>query len=254
MARRLVITAALSLLSLAAAPAVAGAATAVSSNWAGYAVSGKKFRRVAASWTVPRATCSSGTTYSADWVGLGGNSESSQALEQVGTETDCVSGGRAYYMAWYELVPDVSHAIRVKVHAGDTVSASVQVRGTRVVLHLRNRSTGASFSRTLRMSSPDVSSAEWIAEAPYACDATGRCRQPALTNFGTLSFRSASATSTSGHTGSISDPAWTATRIELVEGAGQPGFASAASVPGALPSDLAPGGTAFAIAYEEQGA
>ena len=89
------------------------------------------------------------------------------------------------------------------------------------------------------MSSPDVSSAEWITEAPAECDSSGRCQQLSLSNFGTITFKRASATSGSGHTGSISDSAWSATRIELVESAG------------AVASALSSGGSSFSIAYQE---
>jgi hypothetical protein len=88
---------------------------ATSSNWAGYAVkrSGVRFRHVSGSWVQPAVDCSSGSgTYSAVWVGLGGSSAGSQALEQIGTEADCTSGGTARYATWYELVPDAAHGVR----------------------------------------------------------------------------------------------------------------------------------------------
>jgi hypothetical protein len=89
----------------------AKAATAVSSNWAGYAVAGATYKSVSGTWTQPAANCASAgasRTASAFWVGLGGNSESSNALEQTGTEADCSANGLASYAAWYELVPAAS--------------------------------------------------------------------------------------------------------------------------------------------------
>jgi hypothetical protein len=231
----------------------AEAATSVSSNWGGYAATGAKFRRVSATWVVRRPACTSGSqTFSAAWVGLGGYSETSQALEQTGTEVDCSSAGHAYYSAWYELVPDTEKTVRMKVRAGDTVAASVEVRGTSVSLKLRNRTTGGSFSKTIRMSSPDVTSAEWIVEAPSACMSNGRCTVLPLTNFGTLSFTHASATSAGGHTGSISDAAWSANPIVLNAAGSPSGFASAASAAGVVPSALASGGSSFSVAYQQQ--
>ena len=79
----------------------ASAATSVSSNWSGYAVSGATYKTVTGTWVQPAASCSttSSTTASAFWIGLGGDSESSNALEQAGTEADC-TGGTASYSAW----------------------------------------------------------------------------------------------------------------------------------------------------------
>src|SRR5947209_18951858 len=96
---------------LAGGPAAAEAATrsATSSNWAGYAVSrsGVRYRHVSGTWVQPPVDCSasSGRSYSAMWVGLGGLSGGSQALEQNGTEADC-SRGSPGYSAWYQLGPE----------------------------------------------------------------------------------------------------------------------------------------------------
>ena len=238
-----------------AAATSAGAATVTSSNWGGYAVtrSGLAFRRVSSTWVVSRGTCSRGSAgYSATWIGLGGFNGSSQALEQIGTELDCSVAGRAYYSTWYELVPQAPRTLALRVRPGDRVAASVEVIGTRVSLGLRNRTTGASFSRTTRMSSPDASSAEWIVEAPSACESADRCVQLPLSNFGTTSFRNASATSARGHTGTISDRSWSRTRLNLT---GLPsGFIDAASTSGASPSALSSAGSAFSITYKPAGA
>jgi hypothetical protein len=132
------------------------------------------------------------------------------------------------------------------------MAASVEVRGTRVRVRLRDRTTGAAFTRTLRMSSPDVSSAEWIVEAPSSCDDAGDCRELPLGDFGTLSFAHASATTTRGHTGTIADAAYRRTRIRLSasDGGGPgPGFASAASDAGAIASSLNSSGSAFSVSY-----
>ena len=60
----------------------------------------------------------------------------------------------------------------------------------------------------------DVASAEWIAEAPSACSAEG-CTPMPLANFGNVTFTNTSATTADGHTGSISDPSWTAQPLQL---------------------------------------
>ena len=132
--------------------------TTVSSNWSGYAVTGTSFSSVSGSWVQPAATCTRGSSgYSAFWIGLGGFDASSQALEQIGTSADCSASGRVSYYAWYELVPAASVTVsQLPLSAGDTISASVGVSGTTVTLQLQDVTTGASFSKTLSMATPDV--------------------------------------------------------------------------------------------------
>jgi hypothetical protein len=257
--RRGRIAAVVAAFALAAQTAVAPAATSVSSNWSGYAVTGTSFRTVTGSWVVPTANCSSstaGTTASAFWIGLGGDSEASNALEQAGTETDCLANGTVNYSAWYELVPAASQKARLAVSAGDRIAASVRVEGTAVTVELRNMTTGAHFARTLRMSAPDTSSAEWIAEAPSALTPGGTTLLP-LTDFGTVRFTDATATSATGHTGAIADNAWTATRIVLRsnggggQGPGPFGQFTAADTGAveATPSRLTTNGSAFRVTW-----
>jgi hypothetical protein len=226
------------------------AASSVSTNWSGYAVSGAGFSSVSGSWTQPAATCTSANTSAAFWVGLGGNSDVSQALEQIGTSSDCSANGTASYSAWYELVPAASVPIKLKLVAGDKLWAAVKVSGSNVTVTIKNLTRKTSFTKTLTMAAPDVSSAEWIAEAPSACDTYGRCRQVTLTNFGKVAFTRALATA-GGHTGTISDALWTATPIELRSFANFGRFASADSGAQAVPTDLSAGGGSFAVTYTE---
>ena len=126
--------------------------TVQSSNWAGYAVhrAGVRFKKVVAAWKQPRVDCSQYSPgYSAVWVGLGGFSASSQALEQIGTESDCTSAGRAVSSAWYELVPAPSRGVRMRVSPGDTMFASVTVSGQRVTLVLEDETRHTTFRKTL---------------------------------------------------------------------------------------------------------
>ena len=214
------------LAAFAALPATASAAT--SSNWAGYAVhrSGVRFRSVSASWTVPAVDCTSGRAFSAAWVGLGGYHTNAAALEQAGTEADCSASGNPRYSAWYELVPQPSHTLNLTVAAGDKVSVRVGVSGRRVTIRLRDITSGASFTRRLTASAVDTTSAEWIVEAPSAC-VGNRCRVLPLATFADTTFTSARATSTTGHTGTISDPLWARTAIDLAPDSGGPQFGGA---------------------------
>jgi hypothetical protein len=224
----------------------AATASSVSTNWAGYAVSGRRFRKVTGTWRVPAGNCTAGrATYSAAWIGLGGFDERSRALEQAGTELDCSSSGRASYSAWYELVPATSRTIRMRIRRGDTIATTVQVSGRRVSLRVVNRTTGATFAKTARMSAPDVTSAEWIVEAPSGCDSSG-CTQLPLANFGSVSFRGARATTSGGHTGAVSDAAFVTTRLDLSESGN-----NVSSMAGALASALSAAGSSFGVTYRD---
>ena len=235
----------------------------VSSNWAGYVASSPvvafggasaSFSAASGSWVQPAARCgpaetSGHPTAAAFWVGLGGNSQSSTALEQLGTEADCTAAGTASYFAWYELVPATSRTIHLVVKPGDRISASVAVSGTSVTVRLRDLTRGTSFARVLRMLAPDTSSAEWIAEAPSVCSSENTCRLTALTDFDKVGFSQASATS-DGHTGTISDPNWTTSALQLEDGGGGFGRYGAESSPAqATPSALRSGGGGFTVSW-----
>lgn len=245
-------------LALPAATAQAASWTTTSSNWAGYAVSqpGTRFARVSATWVAPAVSCSAGgRRYSAAWVGLGGLHTTSQALEQVGTEADC-AGGKGYYTAWYELVPAAPVELKLAVRPGDTISASVTVSGHTVKLFLANRTRGTSFATQLQADQVDVSSAEWIVEAPSACGDNGGCQSLPLAAFAPTSFANVRATSATGHSGTISDPAWSNVAITLSPHRRSrsmrfgPDVASA----DATPAGLSPGGDAFTVTLQQAGA
>lgn len=258
----LAVTAACAAVAVPAASASTDVQQASSENWSGYVVgssssssssSGTRYRSVSGTWTAPTASCTSGDGYSSFWVGLGG-AGNSQALEQAGTEADC-SGGTARYFAWYELVPSAPVKIPMSVHPGDTISSTVTVNGTAVTISLADRTTGQSFTRTLPMTSPDTSSAEWVAEAPSACSSDlSNCTPMSLANFGKVTFTNASATTTDGHTGTISDARWSTAALTLDPSASDTGsggaqFASAQRAAAAGPSSLSSDGSSFSVTY-----
>ena len=243
MRKRLALLATAAVAFAVALPGGASAETSKSSNWAGYAVTSADpaarlgYTSVSGSWVVPVANCSaSPASFSAFWVGLGGYSDTSQGLEQIGTESDCTAGGRATYGVWYELVPAASVPVKLKVFPGNKISANVTVKGQLVIVNLKNLTRKTSFTKRLFMASPDVSSAEWIAEAPSACTSLGQCKTLPLANFGTVSFTSALALA-AGHGGTIADAGWAATAIELQ------------AVTGAVPSELSPDGGSFSVTW-----
>jgi hypothetical protein len=215
-----VLAAVLAMLALAspahAARMITTEAQSVSTNWAGYATHGSAFRYVGGAWTQPPVSCTPGKeSFSSFWVGIGGMSDLSSGLEQVGTEADCDQQGVAAYSAWYELVPNGPVSVKMTVAVGDLMSASVGVIGHRVQVSIRDVTTGANFTRRLRMSNPDTASAEWIAEAPSLCAGNGDCAILPLADFGTVNFTGALAVDAAGHRGSITDRSWLHDTIQL---------------------------------------
>jgi hypothetical protein len=234
----------------------------VSGNWSGYIVqssNGQNFSKVSGSWTQPSASTSS-QGYSAFWVGLGGASQQSGSLEQVGTAAD-MAGGQATYYAWYELVPAGEVKLDLAIHPGDRMAGSVTVDGTNVTISLSDKTTGQSVTKTLTMSNPDTSSAEWIAEAPSVQSQTGDLQPLPLANFGQVSFTDTSATA-GGHSGSISDPNWTVQRVDMQPSAATGGLgvggrfnptglegSSSAFSAGASASSVSADGSSFTVSY-----
>jgi hypothetical protein len=226
-----------------------------SDNWAGYAVTAAApFRTLSGAWTQPAITCNAPLrSYSAFWVGLGGFKRHSRGLEQIGTEADCKPSGGAVYRAWFELIPAPPVPLRLAIHPGDHIAAQVTMHKRRVTLRLQNLTTADSVTKTVRVPVPDTSSAEWIAEAPAACSQSGQCQTLPLADFGSVDFSQASATTTIGHNGSVSDSAFSATKVLL---AGGPSFGpepatASASNPLAEPSALSTDGSAFTVSVKQ---
>jgi len=251
----------------AAAAAAAGSASAdstplVSSNWAGYAAiaaagQSLSFANATGTWVVPRVTCTSSRSDAvAFWVGLGGYSGDSTALEQLGTAAECSGlGTPASYYAWWEIVPAASVRIGMKVRPGDRITAGVAVDGQKVILSLHDLTHGTRFSRVQVLSQQlDVSSAEWIAEAPASCASASSCTAIPLTNFRGITFTNIAATG-NDHPGTLSDPTWVATPIELITDGGQGRFfgggdplgPGVGAVPGAVSAD----GRSFAVTWQQ---
>jgi hypothetical protein len=232
----------------------------VSTNWAGYVVGGahgavRHFQRVTGTWVQPAVTCTPGTrAYSAFWVGLGGLATSSRALEQTGTEADCDVNGGAHYTAWYELVPAGPVTTKLTIAPGDTIKAIVSVAGQEVTITLNDLTSRKSVTKKLRASQLDTTSAEWIAEAPSDCNGNN-CQPLPLSDFNSVTFKSAAAELANGHSGSISSSYWAATSIALNELSGA-SFGGREFGPRALvtavPTTLGPAGSSFAISWAQQ--
>jgi hypothetical protein len=249
------------------------AATEVSWNWSGYVVTGlgstaftasttTVFKSVTATWKQPAARCTGArSSASAIWVGLGGYSTGSDTLEQAGTSADCRPTGEASYYAWYELMPPSITIKNFKVMPGDTITASVVVNGNDVLLWVKNRTRHRVFSKHVKLRDPDLTSAEWITEAPAECTPPdNNCRQLPLANFGSVTFTKVAALATieglGDQGGTISSTFWQATPIRLVPerterdfGDNQgPGSVTAAA--GAKPIGLSADGSSFKVSWQ----
>jgi hypothetical protein len=237
----------------------------VSSNWAGYAVTGQSgvvrhFKHVTGSWVQPTATCTPGSdSYSAYWVGLGGYLQSSRKLEQVGTEADCDISGATQYYAWYELVPSAPVTLKLAIAPGDAISAAVSVKGAYVTVTLADQTRGTRISKRLHFAAPDTTSAEWIAEAPSACNSTGVCEPLPLADFGVVDFTNAAVRIADGHTGTISSPYWSAEPVALDEAeqlaggiGGRGGFFGPRALISAVPTVLEGTGASFAVSWSQE--
>jgi peptidase A4-like protein len=156
-----------------------------STNWSGYAVTGSRFTSVSAAWTEPTVSCS-GTAYSSFWVGLDG--DTSNTVEQTGTDADC-SGSTPQYYAWYEMYPKFPVNLSGTVRPGDKMTASVTTNGSgSFTLTISDTTQGWTNNTTARLKSAKLASAEVIAEAPSSSGGV-----LPLANFGSVGFSNAKA-------------------------------------------------------------
>jgi hypothetical protein len=202
------------------APPASAAPTVGASNWAGYVSTGRgtRFTDVSGTWVTPAVLCTIGrATYMSNWIGLGG--DRSNTVEQIGTESDCGANGIPTYSSWFELYPKVSGDPQLTIRPGDVVSARVTISRGDVRLDMTNRTLGTRFTQRLHADQVDVSSAEWIVEAPSVCLSAdiASCGDSVLSDFGSTRFTTARA-SAAGRTGTVTGPGWSATPYTLATG------------------------------------
>lgn len=167
----------------------------ISLNWSGYSVVSDlnnpqpQITSVNASWTVPTVEVSMDNSFSAEWIGVGGQFD--QTLIQTGTGQDSI-GGRALYRAWYELVPgSVVEINSFSISPGDRITASISLVDPNTntwSIEINDDTGGRSFSKNVVHVSSALS-AEWIVERP-----TIENRSEALADFGQVTFTDCTAT------------------------------------------------------------
>ena len=158
-----------------------------STNWSGYATTGNKYTDVKGTWKEPSASCSAGqTAYSSFWVGIDG--DTTNTVEQTGTDADCSSGTPTYY-AWYEMYPKFPVNLSNPVAPGDSLTAEVSTNGSgSFTLTIKDTTKGWTFTTNQNGRKDKLGSAEWIAEAP-----SGSGGVLPLANFGSVSFSGCTA-------------------------------------------------------------
>jgi hypothetical protein len=238
-------------------PAVSNCPVA-SQLWSGYLVSSfsATYTNVSASWIQTKTTCpmskDTNNAWSLFWVGLDGRA--TRTVEQGGSEAQCMKG-KVHYYAWWEMYPTNSIQSTFPVHPGDHITSSVMyTAGTDTYTVTVNDTTPAhthslvvvattdaapvnpdtytvtqdgvttgptSFSQPLCVQSTPCqnSSAEWIVEAP-GDNGNAQTLYP-LAHFRPVVFQDASATDAVGNIGSISDPVWQYTALNLVNTSSQ---------------------------------
>lgn len=198
--------------------------TVASYNWSGYAIyknsttggANITFSSATGTWTQPPVvgTCPKKSTLAAFYVGIDGYNSST--VEQIGTDADCVNGVPSYY-AWYEMYPAAPiypSTTTYPVTPGHSYTATVTWdSGSSFTLTLQDSTAGWTIDTTQAAPAGAArTSAEWIAESPV----TGGHFWP-LTDFGSVTFDSASAHSDSLHTsGSIGSASWSNDAITMV--------------------------------------
>jgi hypothetical protein len=174
-----------------------------SSNWSGYIVASDlnnpqpKVTSINASWTVPTVNGPTAGSYSATWIGVGGQFD--DTLIQIGTEQNYIQGGQ--YSAWYELLPSNSVTIdSLTVSPGDSIIASISLLDSAANMwstEIHDVTSNQSFHNSFTYVS-SMLSAEWIVEAPIVNN-----RARTLANFGAVTFTGCTAT-IGGNVGTIS--------------------------------------------------
>ncbi len=192
---------------------------------------------VSASWVVPYVNATQTDTFSAVWIGIGGQFD--RTLIQCGTEQDFYRG-QTLYSAWYELLPQRAITIpTLTVSPGDQMQASIQLVNdvfNQWSLNITDVTSGLSFQNTFTYAGSRLS-AEWIVERPTVNGVLSP-----LADFGNVTF-TACQTTIGSATGSIID--FNSSQIVM--------FTKASSGNPAVQltdvSLLSPDGTSFTVTY-----
>jgi hypothetical protein len=165
----------------------------LTSDWAGYVVASDLVNPqpqvigVNGSWTVPKVSVSMVDSFSAAWIGIGGQFD--ETLIQAGTEQDSING-QEEYSVWYELLPNDTVTITtLNVSPGDVITASINLVNSDAnewTIQIYDVTNGQGFNQNFVYDS-SLLSAEWIVERP-----TVNNRLSTLADFGSVTFAGSS--------------------------------------------------------------
>ncbi len=157
------------------AHAARGVVNTGSTNWSGYvqvAFNRRLFTGVTDSFIVPTVTSSgAGNQYGADLGGIGGYND--RSLIQDGIQARVSTSDNVTnvsYDAWTEILPHAEVPLKLVVHAGDTVTTTVEETApNRWQMTVQDVTTAQSGSRAVRYRSSGLS-AEAIHERPCVAE------------------------------------------------------------------------------------
>jgi hypothetical protein len=192
--------------------ALATGPTFTSRNWDGFvsyapSAGATDFNAVHGTWVQPTVTCPKPNAWTVFWVGLDGWFDNT--VEQGGSSAQCVNGV-PQYTTWWEMFPTNAIQTVFTIAPGDTIDATVTFSAAtrQYTITVRDVTSNRSFTQTPTCASNltcSRSSADWIAED---VGMFGGGNFFPLANYGTMRFRSSTATSLTGHRGPISDASW----------------------------------------------
>lgn len=151
--------------------AAGGLATAKSTNWSGYVdtkASTGRYTKVSANWTLPKLACTSATAggFASAWVGIDGDGDNT--VEQTGTRMICESSTKTEYVDWWEMYPGGVELMHSTLKAGDKLTGSVTVSGTKYTLAITDHthsSDSFSVTKTCAKSTCTDATADWVVES-----------------------------------------------------------------------------------------
>jgi hypothetical protein len=158
-------------------------------DWAGYVAASDlaspqpQVIGVNSSWNVPKVIVSVEDSFSAVWIGIGG--EFDNTLIQVGTEQDSINGQGEYFV-WYEVLPKDSVTIAtMNVSPEDVITASINLVNSDAnewAIQIYDVTNGQGFNQNFVYNSSRLS-ADWIVERPTVNNRLGT-----LADFGSVAF------------------------------------------------------------------
>jgi len=203
------------------------AADQTSPNWSGYVtpVKAGAYKATSTTFTVPSSiNCTSTDSASSFWAGLDGYDDGT--VEQDGVEADCTGGSLALY-AWVETYPAPEEEIvnsdtqaPAPVDPGDVVETTVtENSSSQYTFTMADETQGWSVDAGMAMPTGytgEGQTSEVITEATTECTSASAssCTIMPLTNFGRVTYSSASYNSGTAYAGSNTTP------IELVQSGG----------------------------------